>query len=108
MMNHVWLSYYYYIIDLNLVELKYYPFLVTLDKCGGSCKFQFLIVKTMCSKKNKRQNFTAFKMINKNEAKPMTKHVSCDCKFKINRSKCNSVQKWNNETRQCECNNYPK
>ena len=25
------------LIDLNLVELKYYPFIISLDKCNGSC-----------------------------------------------------------------------
>ena len=25
------------LIDLNLVELKYYPFMISLDQCSGSC-----------------------------------------------------------------------
>ena len=25
------------LIDLNLVESKYYPFMISLDKCRGSC-----------------------------------------------------------------------
>ena len=25
------------LIDLNPVELKYYPFVISLDKCTGSC-----------------------------------------------------------------------
>ena len=25
------------VIDLNPVELKYYPFMISLDKCSGSC-----------------------------------------------------------------------
>ena len=24
-------------IDMNLVELKYYPFMISLNKCTGSC-----------------------------------------------------------------------
>ena len=27
------------LIDLSPVELKYYPFMITLDKCNGSCKY---------------------------------------------------------------------
>ena len=42
---------------------------------------------------------------NKNEAK---KHISCDCKCKCNSTRCNSNQKWNNETCQSECKNYHK
>ena len=25
------------LIDLNPVQLKHYPFMITLDKCNGSC-----------------------------------------------------------------------
>ena len=25
------------LVDLNPVELKYYPFIISLDKCTGSC-----------------------------------------------------------------------
>ena len=45
---------------------------------------------------------------NKNEAKAMTKHISCDCKCKFNGTACNSNKKWNNKTFQCECKNYRK
>ena len=46
---------------------------------------------------------------NKNEAKAMTEHISCDCKCKFNNSTtCISKQKWSNETCQCECKNYCK
>ena len=27
------------LIDMNPVELKYYPFMVSLNKCIGSCNF---------------------------------------------------------------------
>ena len=47
-------------------------------------------------------------LTNKNEAKTMTKHISCDCKCKFNSTTCNSNQKWNNKTCQCECKNYHK
>ena len=47
-------------------------------------------------------------IINKTEAKTMTKHISCDCKCKFNSTTCNSNQKWNNEKCQCECKSYHK
>ena len=51
----------------------------------------------------------AFNMTtSKNEAKPMTEHISCDCKFKFNSATSNSNKKWNNKTCQCECKNYHK
>ena len=42
---------------------------------------------------------------NENEAKTMTKHISCDCKCKFNsRTIVQSNQKWNNGT--CKYENY--
>ena len=44
-------------------------------------------------KKAKDINVKVFEMIaNKNEAKTMTKHISCDCKCKFNSATCNSNQ----------------
>ena len=60
----------------------------------------------MCSKRNKR-HLKGFNVItNKNEAKAMTKHISCDCKCKFSSTTCNSNQKWNSKTCQCQCRNY--
>ena len=87
--------------DLNHVELKYYPFTISLDKWSGSC------TKSMCFKRKKDITVKAFNMIaNKNEAKTMTKHISCGCKCKFNSTTCNSNQKWNDKTCQCEYKNY--
>ena len=35
--NELWVSR-STLINLNPVELSYYPFIVSLDKCSGSCK----------------------------------------------------------------------
>ena len=45
---------------------------------------------------------------NKDEAKVMTEHISCDCKYKFNSATCNSNQKWNNKTCKYECKKYHK
>ena len=88
------------LIDLYPVELKYYPFMINLDKCSGS--FYALSPKICTPKKTKDLNVKVFNMItNKNEAKTMTKHISYDCKCKSNSSTCNSYKKWNNEICQC-------
>ena len=42
------------LIDLNPVELNYYPFMISLDKCNGSCMMLMIIAKNMCSYQNKR------------------------------------------------------
>ena len=77
------------LIDLNPVELKYYPFLISLDKCNRSCKV--LSPKICVSKETKDVNVKVFNIIsNKNGAKTVAKHISCDCKYKFNSITCNS------------------
>ena len=93
------------LIDMNPVELKYYPFMISLIKCTGSC--DVLLPKICVPKETKDINAKAFNM-NKNEAKAMMEHTSCDCKCKFNGTTCNLKQKWNNKTCQCECKNYCK
>ena len=38
----------------------------------------------------------------KNELKTLTKDISHECKCKFDGRKCNSIQKWNNDTCRCE------
>ena len=91
------------LINLNPVEFKYYPFIISLDNCSGSCNL--LSPKICVPKEPKDRNVKAFNMItNKNEAEK--KHISCDFKCKFNSTTCSSNQKWNNETCQCESKNY--
>ena len=94
------------IIDMNSVELKYYPFIVSLNKCTENCN---VFSPKICVPKEIKDILTnyvkALNMItNKNEAKAITEHISCDCKCKSNSATCNSKQKWNNKT--CQCKNY--
>ena len=56
------------LIDLNLVELKYYSFMVSLDKCSGNCNV--LSPKICVPRKTKDINVKEFNMItNRNEVK---------------------------------------
>ena len=81
--------------------------MISLNKCTGSCNV--LSPKICVPKERKDINVKAFNMIrNKDEAKAMTEHISCDCKCKFNSKTSNSKQKWINEKRQCECKNYRK
>ena len=93
------------LIDLDPVELKYYPFMITINIMEVAMSYRQKYVL----KKTKDINVKAFNMItNKNEAKTMIKHISCDCKCKFNSKTCNSNLKWNNEPCQCEFRNYCK
>ena len=55
--------------------------MISLDKCNGSCNV--LSPKICIPKKAKNINVKVLNiMTNKNEAKTMKKHISCDCKCK--------------------------
>ena len=49
------------LVVMNLVELKYYPFMISLNKCTGSCNV--LSPKICVPKKTKDKNVTGFNMI---------------------------------------------
>ena len=76
------------LIDSNHVELKYYSFMISLDKCSGSCNV--VLPKICVPKKKKVINVKAFNLItNKNETRTMKKYISCDFKCKCNSTACN-------------------
>ena len=92
------------LIGLSPVKLKYYLFIISLDKCNGSCNV--LPPKICVLKKKQKTNVKPFNMItNKNKAKTMGKHILIDCKCKLNSATCNSNQIWNNKTCQCQYKN---
>ena len=79
--------------------------MINLHICSGSSND--LSMRIFVPSKPKDISVKAFNMItNRNEAKRLIKHISCDCKCKFNSTTCNSNQKWNNKTRQCECKSY--
>ena len=81
--------------------------MISLDECSGSCNA--LSLKICVPKETKDINVQVFIMItNKNEAKTMKKHISCDCNYSFISTTCNSNQKQNKKTYQCECQNYCK
>ena len=85
------------LIDLNPFEPKYYLLKISLEKCSGRCNV--LSPKICVPKETKDKNVKIFNMITKkNEAKTMTRHISCYCKCKFNSTIYNSNQKWNNKT----------
>ena len=62
--------------------------------------------KYVFQKLKKNINIKVFNMItNKNEAKAITKRISCYCKCKLNITTCNSNKIWINKKCQCQCKN---
>ena len=49
---------------MNPVKIKYYPLVISVDKCTGNCNV-FLVPKNICSKRDKRHAVKAFNMVTK-------------------------------------------
>ena len=64
-----------FLFVLNPFELKYYPFMISLDQCSGNCDFvDDLSIKICVSSKTKDINVKVFNMItNITEAKTLVK-----------------------------------
>ena len=73
-------------------EFHYYPFMVKLDRCVGSCNTLNDLSDKLCvPNKKKDLNLSVFNMITGiNELKTLAKHRSCERKCKFDGRKCNS------------------
>ena len=80
-------------------EFYYYPFVVKLDRCVGSCNALNDFSNKVCvPNKTEGLNLSMFNMITGiNEWKTLTKHISCEFKCRFDGIKCNSDQWWNND-----------
>ena len=86
-------------------EFHYYPFVVKLDRCVGSCNnLNGLSNKVCVPNKAEDLNLSVFYMITGiKESKTLAKHISCECKYGFDWGKCNSDQCWNNVKGWYEC-----
>ena len=80
-------------------EFHYYPFLVKLDRCAGSCNSLNALSNKVCvPNKTEVLNLSVFIIITRtNESKTLAKYILCKCKCKIHGKSCNSDQSWNND-----------
>ena len=74
------------LIDLNHFELNYYPFIVNPDKRSRDCNAVDGLSRKICvPSKTKDIHVKVFNMKTKaNEANTFVKHISCNCKCKLN------------------------
>ena len=89
-------------------EFHYFPFTVKLDKCVGKCNtFNDLNNEECIPNKTEDLNLSVFNVIaGINESKTLTRHISCECKWKFDGTICNSNQYCNNDKCQCECKEH--
>ena len=81
-------------------EFHYYP----LDRCVRSCDTQSDSSNEVCIPNKTDLNLRVLNMITGiNDLKTLTKHISCECKCRFDRRKCNSDHWWNKDKYRCEC-----
>ena len=81
------------LIDLNTVELNYYPFMISLDKSNEVVMLLMTSLKKHVFPVKQDVNVKVLNMITRtNEAKTLVKHISCECKCKFNLTTCNVIQ----------------
>ena len=70
-----------------------------LDKCVGSFNILNDLPNKVCvPNKTQDLNLSVIKMIKGiNESKTIRKHISCECKCNLDRTKCDSNQWWNKD-----------
>ena len=77
---------------MNTLGLRYYPFVVNLDRRVGSCNTLNHLSNIACvPNKTEDLNLSMFNMITGiNESKTLTKHISWERKCKFDGRKCKS------------------
>ena len=95
------------LINLHPAELRYYPFVVNLNMCAGSCNTLDDLSGRVCvPNEGEDLNLHVFNITTgMNESRTSTKHISCQCKCKLPCRRCNLNQKWNNNKCRFECEN---
>ena len=91
--------------DFNLGEFGYYPNMIFLDSNNGSCNdVDDLSMKIYVPSKTKDISLKTFNLTTRiYEAKTLVKQIPCDCRWKLNGTKCSSFQKYYNDISHCEC-----
>ena len=87
-------------------ELHYYQFTVKLDRSVGNYNtFNDWSNKVFVPSRTEDLNLSVlFNIITgMNELKSLTRHISCECKYKFDGRKCNADHCWNNDKCRCEC-----
>ena len=93
------------LINLNLYELHYYPFIVSMNMCDGTCNdVEDPFDRKYVPNKIKYVNLKVFDMIKEiTESKTPAKYISRECKYGFDGKKCSSRQKWKNGKCPCDC-----
>ena len=96
------------ILDVNegIGEALFYPYIVLVNKCSGSCNTLDNRMSKICVPKIvKNVNTQVYNFLMRlNETRSVLWHESCKCVCKLNSSVCNNKQIWNHDTCRYDCN----
>ena len=94
------------IIDVNNNEPVFYPYIIKVNKCSGSCSnindpYAKLCVPDII----KNINVKVFNLISRiNETRhEITWHENCKCICRLTSDVCNSRRIWNKDKCRCKC-----
>ena len=81
------------------MKLIVFPFIKSLDKWNGSCAAVEKLPTKICILEEKKVvSVKVFSMITRvNEAGTLIKHISCNCKWKVDSTRCSSNQKFSTD-----------
>ena len=90
---------------MNSNETLFYPFIVSVNKCGRCCNIIDDPCARVCVPDNvKNMNVKIFNVMSGvNKTRFLVQHKSCKSKCALNKSVRNSNQKWNYDECQCKC-----
>ena len=94
------------LVDINSTKNIFYPFTVSINKCGGSCNTVDDLYERVCLlNKVKIVNVKVFSIMSRvKETRFLIQNETklCGPKCGLNKSGCNSKQKWNHNERWCQ------
>ena len=93
------------IINLNANEPLFYPYIIKINKCKGSCNTINDTYPKICVPNNiKNTNVKVLNPMSRtNEARHIKWHKTYKCKCRLDASVCNNKQRWNEDKCRCEC-----
>ena len=92
------------IINLNTNQPLFYPYIIKIDRCKGSCNtINDPYAKICVPNQIKKTNVKVFNLMSRtNETRHIKWHKTYKCKCKLDASICNNKQRWNDDKCRCE------
>ena len=92
-------------VDINSNKPVFYPISIKVNKCSSNCNnINNPYVKICVPENVKDLNVRAFNLMSiTNETRHIKWHKTCKCICRLDKSICNSKQRWNENKCRCEC-----